>query len=187
MVGFIRPKAINYPSIYHTFQARDLQSNKLVEYRVQDFPRDRYEEGVQFMIQNFFEHEAMGKTRRIKSDRIAVSEVSQFWREMLAKGFSIACFKQDSDDLVAMNVLDVSSIDDVKLVGKVQTFLSKSSKFCLCLVFFEVSISKLERCVWRNELCPTAVQCFQSLRRAGILDSLRVVCRYDVSWTRNRY
>lgn len=114
MVGFVRPHTINYPTIYHTFQARDLHSNKLVEYRVQDFPRDRFDEGVQYMIQNFFEHEVMGKTRRIKSDRQAVQEVSQFWRRMLPKGFSIACFKENSDEIIAMNVLDVASIDDRK-------------------------------------------------------------------------
>jgi hypothetical protein len=114
MASFVRPHTINYPHIYHTFQARDLHSNKLVEYRVQDFPRDRYEEGVQYMVQNFFEHEVMGKTRRIKSDRLAVQEISQFWRGMLLKGFSIACFKENSDDIIAMNVLDVASIGDKK-------------------------------------------------------------------------
>lgn len=138
MAGFVRP-TINYPSIYHTFRARDLHSNKLVEFRVQDFPRDRYEEGIQFMVQNFFEHEAMGKTRRIKTDRIAVQEISQFWREMLPKGFSIACFKEDSDDIIAMNVLDVASIDDPKEESQV-TFSPLNSlksfvKFFLSLKF----------------------------------------------------
>lgn len=114
MAGFNRLHTSNYPSIYHTFEARDLHSNKLVQYRVEDFPRHRYEEGVQYMVQNFFEHEVMGKTRKIKSDRIAVQEISQFWREMLPKGFSIACFKECSDEIVAMNVLDVSSINDPK-------------------------------------------------------------------------
>lgn len=109
-----RPSAANYPAIYHTFQARDLNSNKLVEYRVEDFPRDRYEEGIQYMVQHFFEHEVMGKTRRIKSDRVAVQEISQFWRELLPRGFSIACFKENSDEIIAMNVLDVSTLGDEK-------------------------------------------------------------------------
>lgn len=126
MVGFVRP-AINYPSIYHTFRARDLHSNKLVEYRVQDLPRDRYEDGIQFMLQNFFEQEAMGKTRRIKTDRIAVQEISRFLREMMPKGFSIACFKEHSDDIIAMNILDVDSMDDPKERSKVTSSLKKLS------------------------------------------------------------
>lgn len=114
MAGIIRPHLINYPTIYHTFKARDLHSNKLIEFRVQDFPRDRFDEGIQYMVQNFFEHEVMGKTRRIKSDRAAVQDISNFWREMLPKGFSIACFKENSDEIIAMNVLDVASIEDAK-------------------------------------------------------------------------
>jgi hypothetical protein len=119
MVGTTKPYIMNNSTVYHTFQARDLHSNKFVEYRVQDFPRNRYEEGIQYMIQNFFEHEAMGKTRKIKSDRKAVEGISEFWREMLPKGFSIACFKENSDDIIAMNILDVSSINDPKDDSKV--------------------------------------------------------------------
>lgn len=120
MAQFTRPRSLNYPSVYYTFQARDLHSNKLIEYRVQDFPRDRLEEGIQYMVQNFFEHEMMGKTRRIKSDRKAVEEISELWREKLPKGFSIACFKENSNEIIAMNVLDVKSIYDPKEESKVR-------------------------------------------------------------------
>lgn len=119
MSGFVRPESINYPHVYYTFQARDLNSNKLVQYRVEDFPRHRYEEGIQYMVQNFFEHEVMGKSRRIKSDRMAVQEISQFWKEKLPKGFSIVCFKENSDEIIAMNVLDVASVNDPKDESKV--------------------------------------------------------------------
>lgn len=112
MGGFHRPHTSNYPNTHHSFEARDLHSNKLVRYRVQDFPRERYEEGVEYMVQNFFEHEVMGKSRRIKSDRLAVKEMSQIWRELLAKELSLVCFKDNSNEIIAMNVLDVvSSID----------------------------------------------------------------------------
>lgn len=114
MAGFNRPNISNYPSIYHTFEARDLHSNKLIQYRVEDFPRQRIEEGIQFMVQNFFEHEVIGKTRKVKSDRVAVEEISQFWRESLSKGYSIVCFRENSDDIIGMNVLEVVSIDDPK-------------------------------------------------------------------------
>lgn len=119
MAKFVRPQSATYPSVYHIFQARDLHSNKEIEYRVEDFPRHRYEEGIQYMVQNFFEHEVMGKTRKIKSDRQAVKEISQFWREMLPRGFSIACFKENSDEIIAMNVLNVVSINDPKDDSKV--------------------------------------------------------------------
>jgi GNAT superfamily N-acetyltransferase len=138
MSGFVRPQSIAYPYVYYTFQARDLHSNKLVNYRVEDFPRDRIEEGIQYMIQNFFEHEVMGKSRRIKSDRVAVLEISQFWRKVLPKGFSIACFKENSSEIIAMNVLDVLSIKDPKDDSKVNFRKIKQpwrEVWCLTFVF----------------------------------------------------
>lgn len=114
MAAFAHPRSINYPRVYHSFKARDLHSEKIIEYRVQDFPRDRYDEGVQYMVQNFFEHEVMGKSRRIKSDRAAVDEISRFWYEILHRELSIVCFKENSDDIIAMNVMDVKSLNDKK-------------------------------------------------------------------------
>ena len=110
MSKFVRPHTMSYPTVYHTFQARDLDK-KFVEYRFQDFPKDRYDEGIQFMIDHFFDREPMAATRKVSSDAIAVEECSQIWRESLAKGLSIACFKQNSDEIIAMNILLVSSVN----------------------------------------------------------------------------
>lgn len=109
---FTRPKSLKSPTIYHTFKARDLHSNKEIEYRVQDFPEDRFEQGVQYMVQNFFEHEVMGKTRKIKSDRNAVMEISAFWRKEMAKKVSFVCFKEGCDDIIGMNIMAVKNKND---------------------------------------------------------------------------
>ena len=115
---FTRPTTLKIPTIYHTFKARDLHSNKDIEYRVQDFPEDRFEEGVQYMIQNFFEHEVMGKTRKIKSDRNAVLEISAFFRGEIAKKLSFVCFKDGCDDIIGMNIMAVKSKNDkAEIIG----------------------------------------------------------------------
>lgn len=64
------------------------------------------------MLENFFEQESMGATRRIKSDTIAVKEISDLWHETLSKGFSIVCFKENSQEIIAMNVLDVATANN---------------------------------------------------------------------------
>jgi hypothetical protein len=38
-----------FPQIYHTFQAKDTDIEKLVKYYIQDAPEDRFEEIVEFM------------------------------------------------------------------------------------------------------------------------------------------
>jgi hypothetical protein len=104
---------MNNDITYYTFKAKDKNSGNFANYHVKNFPLNRIEEGIQYMIQNFFEHEVMGKTRRIKSDRVAVENISAIWRKLLKQNYSIACFKEGCNDIIAMNVLTVKNVDDV--------------------------------------------------------------------------
>lgn len=74
---------------------------------------------------------------------MAVQEISTFWREMLPKGFSIACFKKNSDEIIGMNVLDVSSVKDPKDDSKVKCsiFSIFVSSFFLCFQFQSQNLS----------------------------------------------
>lgn len=49
-----RPKTSEYPKVWSTFKARDLDSDELVEYRVQDLPESRFEDAINHMVENFF-------------------------------------------------------------------------------------------------------------------------------------
>lgn len=48
-----RPTTIEYPKVWLRFEARDLNSDKLVEYRIEDLTDDRAEEGYQHMRDNY--------------------------------------------------------------------------------------------------------------------------------------
>lgn len=56
-----RPETSEYPKTWLTFQAKDIDSNELVEYRIQDLPESRYEEAVQFMAANFCKDEPLSQ------------------------------------------------------------------------------------------------------------------------------
>lgn len=56
-LGWKRPESIEYPKIWHTFQARDVDSDGLVEYRIQDLPQSRAEDAYQHMFANFIQDE----------------------------------------------------------------------------------------------------------------------------------
>lgn len=64
-----RPKAIVHPTIWHTFKARDLDSDELVEYRIQDLPLDRMDDAFEHMAANYNQDEpiaqVLGKTLHI--------------------------------------------------------------------------------------------------------------------------
>lgn len=45
-----RPKSSEFPKVWHTFKAKDIGSDELVEYRVQDLPESRFEDALDFMV-----------------------------------------------------------------------------------------------------------------------------------------
>lgn len=56
-----RPEKLEYPKVWHTFKARDLDSNELVEYRIQDLTLERADEAYQHMFVNFVQDEPIGQ------------------------------------------------------------------------------------------------------------------------------
>lgn len=62
---WIRPSTIEYPKVWRTFKARDLDSDELIEYRIQDLPESRFDDAVDHMKKCFLHDEpisqALGK------------------------------------------------------------------------------------------------------------------------------
>lgn len=56
-----RPETSEYPKIWHTFKAKDVDSDQLVEYRIQDLPESRFEEAIQLMTSNFCKDEPLNQ------------------------------------------------------------------------------------------------------------------------------
>lgn len=52
-----RPESKEFPKIWHTFKAKDIDSDELVEYRIQDLPMSRKEEVLEYMARNFIKDE----------------------------------------------------------------------------------------------------------------------------------
>lgn len=60
--SWIRPKDIPFPSTWWTFKAKDLESDDLVEYRVQDLPEEYYDEALELMHKHFINDETLCNT-----------------------------------------------------------------------------------------------------------------------------
>lgn len=56
-----RPKTVEFPKIWHTFKARDLDSDELIKYRIQDLPLDRMEEAFEHMRANYNQDEPIAQ------------------------------------------------------------------------------------------------------------------------------
>lgn len=56
-----RPDITEYPKVWHTFKARDIDSDNLIEYRIQDLPKSRADEAFKHMWSNYIQDEPIGQ------------------------------------------------------------------------------------------------------------------------------
>uniref|UniRef100_A0A2M4BYF9 N-acetyltransferase domain-containing protein n=1 Tax=Anopheles marajoara TaxID=58244 RepID=A0A2M4BYF9_9DIPT len=107
-----RPESVPYPCVWHTFQAKDTDSDRLVTYRVQDLPEDRFEEAIAHMIEYFVYDEPTCRAKNIVGEKQSVDEIAALWREFVKFRLVLVCFKEGSDEIAGMNMLFVSSVND---------------------------------------------------------------------------
>lgn len=61
-----RPESIEFPKIWYTFEAKDVDSDNIITYRIQDLSEERHEEVIEIMVEHFIKYAplcvAYGKT-----------------------------------------------------------------------------------------------------------------------------
>lgn len=58
----VRPLEVPYPNVWMEFEAKESKNcDKLIKYRIQDLPEDRFDDAVQYMIDNFLGDEPLSK------------------------------------------------------------------------------------------------------------------------------
>lgn len=99
---------------FSTFKAKDSNNGNIVEYRVQDLPEDNFEETLDLFVEHYLSAEPFSVAKNFLANPESVKAIRIFYRKMLNKGLSIACFKNDgTDELVGVNILAVRSKHDV--------------------------------------------------------------------------
>ncbi|KAL9693706.1 hypothetical protein quinque_012991 [Culex quinquefasciatus] len=104
-----RPDQPPIPTIYHTFRAKDVDSDQLVTYRVQDFTEDRHADVIQHYKENFVDDEPLAASRKISSSAVAMAEIVAFWSWCLQQRMTVVCYKEGSDEIVGVNLLHVAT------------------------------------------------------------------------------
>lgn len=64
------------------------------------------------MTEHFANDEPIFRARKILEDPTAVEEGQQMWREGLEENCSIVCFKEGSEEILAMNILTIENEDE---------------------------------------------------------------------------
>lgn len=110
MAKFIRSDLLKFPQIFHTFKAKDNESDEIVEYRIQDLLEEDYDRALDLMVSDFLPEETLFSSRNILSDAESVQEFRDLYRKQLKEKLSVACYKnvEGCSDLVGVNVLAVA-------------------------------------------------------------------------------
>ncbi|XP_053682019.1 uncharacterized protein LOC128732724 [Sabethes cyaneus] len=110
-MGWTRPKQLVIPQVWDTFQAKDVDSDQLVTYRVEDLTEDRYEDAIQHFVENYLDDEPLHKNRKFSEDELSVAEVKDFWQWCFDQKMTIVCYKEGSREIVGVNLLHVKGFD----------------------------------------------------------------------------
>lgn len=121
-----RPRELAFPVKYYKFVTRDKDSNRLVEYRVEDIPESRYEEACKFMVKHFIPHEPKLVKRNGQNDPLVIEDYYNKFLLGIKQKVSVACFKKGSDEFVAVNILEVLGREDSSFNFEVSHFLAKN-------------------------------------------------------------
>lgn len=102
--------------IFSTFQAKDNKSSKLIDYRIQDLPPDRFSEDINLFCEHFLPDEPMTSSKNLHGNEDGKKEISDIWMEIMKQQLSIACFRNDGggDEIVGVNILTVKCKDEKK-------------------------------------------------------------------------
>lgn len=112
-----RPSHLLYPNVWLQFKAKDVDTNDLVDYTVQDLPDDRFAEAINIMATGFLADAPMAKLKDGANDLLYVRDNVRIWEHIVKQRMTNVCFKNGSDEIVGLNFNFVSSKDDAPLLG----------------------------------------------------------------------
>lgn len=102
-----RPQEIPYPNVWLRFKARAVESDALVEYRVQDLTEDDLDAVYEHMKTYFFLDEPLNASVRLIEATEAHAVIKHVWSEVIKEKVSLVCYKERSNEVVGCNFLCV--------------------------------------------------------------------------------
>jgi hypothetical protein len=97
----------NYPFIYLVFEANGER------FRIEDLCESRFDEAIKLMSENYFKSDPLMASKNILDDEISKQEVIENWRLILQQKISLVCFKENSDEIIALDFLCVMNEEEM--------------------------------------------------------------------------
>lgn len=111
---FERPSNIPYPNVWHRFQLKDPNSHELVHYRIEDLTPNRYEDAIDHLMKYFLPDETLCESRNLSKNVQSIADFQDIIRSAIMNyKLTVACFREGSDEIIAVNVLCVKDRDEM--------------------------------------------------------------------------
>lgn len=125
-----RSDSVDYPKVWYRFKARDLNSEKMVEYRIEDLLETRAEEVFKHMKENYLADEPVSQALGGYNDIDHLQDFLYAWRSIFAQKMPLVCYREGSDEIVGVNWIFVIHKDD-EFVQKFYAKVSLQILFCV--------------------------------------------------------
>lgn len=143
---WIRPEALEFPLTYLNFETLDSNGEDQVKYRVEDLPENRFKDVISLMRDKHLVDEPMYSSKRVLDCPQSISEMIENWKNMLRQNISLVCYKEGSDEIIAVNVLGVVSeveFDSPHNVSFLKNYVNNYKLFLCIFCVFSVPRKKL--------------------------------------------
>lgn len=119
--------------VWSTFEAKNVDSDDLIEYRIQDLPESRFEEALENLVSIFCKDEPLCEAygtllfQRVSkceqlfqsfifieviNDPDAIEDYRRMWNIAIQQKCALVCFKDGSDEIVGLNINFVTIKDE---------------------------------------------------------------------------
>lgn len=101
-----RPKSLPFPLVHSKFERNG------EKFSILDIPEDRYEEACEFMLKYFVPYEPKLVSRCGKDDPAVLDDYYNLYMSAIKQKVSVACIKDNTNDFIGINILEVLGRND---------------------------------------------------------------------------
>lgn len=102
---FERPKGLQGPMVYSTFQLRSKNSGELEEFLIQDLTENYFDEAVKIIVDNHAKEAVFHNAARTLSTESGIRRVNEMYLNVFKEKISLICLKIDTMEIVGINAL----------------------------------------------------------------------------------
>ncbi|KAJ8893856.1 hypothetical protein PR048_006457 [Dryococelus australis] len=131
MSGWKRPDSVPHPRVWRHAVGRKPVDGNVPSFVIQDVPKEREEDFLDFMEQHFAKNEPLCKCLDLSEDVVGTKELRELWIELLAQRIAVVAFLENDGPrprIAGLNLIGVVTRADKKDKREVGSFLHNCIK-----------------------------------------------------------